>query len=65
MTRLAPLIVTEARLLVRDWTVLVFAFVFPPLVMLILADVFGTQPTSGFGWRRPDDYYVALRSACR
>ncbi len=58
MTRLAPLIVTEARLLVRDWTVLVFAFVFPPLVMLILAGVFGTQPTSGFGWRRPDDYYV-------
>jgi hypothetical protein len=29
MRRIAPLVVTEARLLVRDWTVLVFAFVFP------------------------------------
>src|SRR6185437_2101579 len=50
---------TEARLLVRDWNVLVFAFVFPPFVMLILAGVFGTQPSGGFGHRRPDDYYVA------
>jgi ABC-2 type transport system permease protein len=59
MTRLAPLIATEARLLVRDWTVLVFAFVFPPFVMLVLAGVFGNQPTAGYGMRRPDDYYVA------
>jgi ABC-2 type transport system permease protein len=59
MKRALPLIVTEARLLVRDWTVLVFAFVFPPFVMLILAGVFGTQPSGGFGYRRPDDYYVA------
>jgi ABC-2 type transport system permease protein len=59
MTRLAPLIATEARLLVRDWTVLVFAFVFPPLVMLILAGVFGTHATAGFGWRNPEHYYVA------
>ena len=34
MIRLAALAATEARLLVRDWTVLVFAFVFPPFVML-------------------------------
>lgn len=59
MTRVLPLIATEARLLVRDWTVLVFAFVFPAFVMLVLAGVFGTQPTDGFGHRRPDDYYVA------
>jgi ABC-2 type transport system permease protein len=59
MTRVAPLIATEARLLVRDWTVLVFAFVFPPLVMLILAGVFGTHATVGFGWRNPEHYYVA------
>lgn len=56
MIRLAA---TEARLLVRDWTVLVFAFVFPPFVMLILAGVFGTQPDEGYAMRRPDDYYVA------
>src|SRR5690242_13178594 len=59
MKRALPLIATEARLLVRDWNVLVFAFVFPPFVMLILAGVFGTQPSGGFGHRRPDDYYVA------
>jgi len=59
MTRLAPLAATEARLLARDWTVVVFAFVFPPFVTLILAGVFGTQPDDGFGMKRPDDYYVA------
>jgi ABC-2 type transport system permease protein len=59
MSRALPLIATEARLLVRDWTVVVFAFVFPAFVMLILAGVFGTQPSGGFGHRRPDDYYVA------
>jgi ABC-2 type transport system permease protein len=59
MTRLLSLAVTEARLLVRDWTVLVFAFVFPPFVMLILAGVFGSQPDDGYGMKRPDDYYVA------
>lgn len=59
MTALAALTPTELRLLVRDWTVLVFAFVFPPLVMLILAGVFGTHATVGFGWRNPEHYYVA------
>jgi ABC-2 type transport system permease protein len=59
MTRLAALVSTEARLLVRDWTVLVFAFAFPALCMLILAGVFGDQPDDGFAMRRPDDYYVA------
>jgi ABC-2 type transport system permease protein len=59
MTRLAALVATEARLLVRDWTVLVFAFAFPALCMLILAGVFGDQPDEGFAMRRPDDYYVA------
>jgi ABC-2 type transport system permease protein len=58
MTRLATLALAEARLLVRDWTVLVFAFVFPPFVMLILAGVFGTQPDEGYAMQRPDDYYV-------
>src|SRR5262245_36577911 len=59
MTRLAALAVTETRLIVRDWTVLAFAFVFPPFVMLILAGVFGNQPDEGYDWKRPDDYYVA------
>jgi ABC-2 type transport system permease protein len=59
MTRLVALVATETRLLVRDWTVLVFAFVFPPFVMLILAGVFGNQPDDGYAMQRPDDYYVA------
>jgi ABC-2 type transport system permease protein len=59
MTRLAALTAAEARLLARDWTVLVFAFAFPALCMLILAGVFGNQPDDGFFNRRPDDYYVA------
>jgi ABC-2 type transport system permease protein len=59
MNRLVSLAATEARLLVRDWTVLVFAFVFPPFVMLILAGVFGSEPDDGYGMKRPDDYYVA------
>jgi ABC-2 type transport system permease protein len=59
MSRLAALVATEARLLARDWTVLVFAFAFPALCMLILAGVFGDQPDEGYAMRRPDDYYVA------
>jgi ABC-2 type transport system permease protein len=59
MTSFAALIPTELRLLARDWTVLVFAFVFPPLVMLILASVFGTHATVGFFWQNPQHYYVA------
>ena len=59
MTRLLALTLTELRLLVRDGTLLVFAFVFPPLVMLILAGVFGTQATVGFSWQNPEHYYVA------
>jgi ABC-2 type transport system permease protein len=59
MTSLLALTPTELRLLTRDWTVLVFAFVFPPLVMLILAGVFGTHATVGFFWQNPQHYYVA------
>jgi hypothetical protein len=39
--------------------VLVFAFAFPPLVMLILAGVFGTHATVGFFWQNPEHCYVA------
>lgn len=59
MTRLKAITGTELRLLVRDPTLLVFAFAFPPFVMLILAGVFGTHPNAGYGMARPDQYYVA------
>jgi ABC-2 type transport system permease protein len=58
MPRLIALVGNEARLLARDWSVLVFAFVFPAFVMLILAGVFGTHATVGFGWQNPEHYYV-------
>jgi ABC-2 type transport system permease protein len=59
VNRLSALAATEARLLMRDWTVLVFAFIFPAFVMLILAGVFGNEPDDGYAMQRPDDYYVA------
>ena len=58
MRRLSALAATEARLMTRDWTVLVFAFAFPAFVMLILAGVFGTERSDGYEMQRPDDYYV-------
>jgi len=58
-SKLGALALTETRLLTRDWTLLVFAFLFPPFTMLVLAGVFGTDPDDGFAMRRPDDYYVA------
>ncbi|WP_007507011.1 MULTISPECIES: ABC transporter permease [Pseudofrankia] len=57
--KLGALALTETRLLTRDWTLLVFAFLFPPFTMLVLAGVFGSEPDDGFAMRRPDDYYVA------
>lgn len=37
---------------------MVFAFVFPPLTMLIIAGSFGDQPDEGFGMLVPTDFYV-------
>jgi ABC-2 type transport system permease protein len=59
MSRLTALAAAEARLLMRDWIVLVFGLVFPAFVMVILAGVFGTEPDEGYAMQRPDDYYVA------
>ena len=49
----------EARLLTREWAAMVFAFVFPPLMMLVLAGVFGNTPDPEFGGVKPTDYYVS------
>jgi ABC-2 type transport system permease protein len=57
--RLLPLAAVEARLILRDWTVLAFAFVFPVFETLVLAGVFGSQPDDGYAMQRPDHYYVA------
>ncbi|NED95429.1 ABC transporter permease [Phytoactinopolyspora alkaliphila] len=53
------LAVAEMRLMTREWAAMVFAFAFPVLLMLILAGVFGTEPSEEYGGATPDDYYVA------
>lgn len=54
-----PLAGTEIRLLSREWGAMLFAFVMPPLMLLVLGGVFGDQPDEGFGGVLPSDYYVA------
>ncbi len=63
MTRLQSLTATELRLLIREPTLLVFAFAFAPFTMLIVAGVFGNHPNAGYGMARPDHYYVAASTA--
>ncbi|HEY3140516.1 MAG TPA: ABC transporter permease [Acidimicrobiales bacterium] len=58
MSALAALTRTEARLLSREWAAMVFAFVFPPITLLILAGSFGDTPDSAFGGVLPSDFYV-------
>ncbi|WP_116995878.1 ABC transporter permease [Desertimonas flava] len=50
---------TEARLLTREWATMIFAFVFPPLTMLIVAGSFGSDPDEAFNHLAPDQFYVA------
>lgn len=58
MSALVALTRTEARLLSRDWAAMVFAFVFPPLTLMVLAGSFGTDMDEGFGNVLPADFYV-------
>ena len=58
MTAVFTLARTESRLLCREWATMVFAFIFPPLTMLVIAGSFGDQPDDGFGNLIPTDYYV-------
>lgn len=59
MSALVLIAGTELRLMTREWAVMVFTFVFPPLLMLILAGVFGTEASPEYGGTTPADYYVA------
>jgi ABC-2 type transport system permease protein len=58
MTAVATLARTEFRLLSREWPAMVFAFVFPPITLLIIGGAFGDQPDEGFGGVVPEDFYV-------
>lgn len=59
MSAITVLAGTEARLLSREWAAMLFAFAMPPLMLVVLAGVFGDQPDEGFGGVLPADYYVA------
>jgi ABC-2 type transport system permease protein len=48
----------ESRLLSREWANMVFAFIFPPLTMLIIAGSFGAEPDVEFNNLSPEDWYV-------
>lgn len=49
---------SEMRLYVREWGMLVFAFVFPPMMMLILAGVFSGDDPEAFGPMDGSEFYV-------
>ena len=49
---------TEGRLLAREWAAMVFAFVFPPVTLLVLAGSFGDTPDPEFGGALPADFYI-------
>jgi ABC-2 type transport system permease protein len=59
MSALTTLAGTEIRLLTREWAAMVFAFAFPPLFMLVLAGVFGTEDDMGGTGVSGTDYYIA------
>lgn len=59
MSALLPVAWTEAKLLLREPVAAVFAFVFPPMTMLVLGGVFGAVPDAAFGGVAPTHYYVA------
>jgi ABC-2 type transport system permease protein len=58
MSALVTLTRSEARLLSRDWAAMVFAFVFPPLTLMVLAGSFGDSPDEAFGNQLPSDFYI-------
>lgn len=58
MSTLLALTVTEVKLYAREWGTLVFAFVFPPVMMLILAGVFAADTGGPFGPVNGSDHYI-------
>lgn len=49
----------ETRLLTREWAPMLFAFVFPPMMMLVLAGVFASDNGPEFLGLNGTDYYIA------
>jgi ABC-2 type transport system permease protein len=60
MRTLAKLTWVELKLFVREPYALIFTFVFPVVVLAVLAGVFGSEPDDdAFGGLVPSDYYLA------
>lgn len=49
----------ELRLLTREWAPMLFAFIFPPMMMLVLAGVFASDEGPEFLGLTGTDYYIA------
>lgn len=49
----------ETRLLTREWAPMLFAFIFPPMMMLVLAGVFAADDGEEFLHLNGTDYYIA------
>jgi ABC-2 type transport system permease protein len=58
MSSMTALAASELKLYVREWGTLVFAFVFPPLMMMILAGVFAGDDPEAFGVVDGSDHYI-------
>lgn len=58
LSTMRTLVGTETRLFGREWAAMLFAFVFPPLMMIVLAGVFAGDDDV-FGGANGADYYVA------
>lgn len=59
LRRLTAMTRVEFRLLTREWAAMLFAFGLPPLMLVVLAGVFGNRPDEGFGGVVPSEYYAA------
>jgi ABC-2 type transport system permease protein len=59
MKSILKMIQVELKLLVREPFTLLFVFVFPVVVLLVLSGVFGTEAEEEWGGTTPANYYVA------
>jgi ABC-2 type transport system permease protein len=59
MRSIQRMILVELKLLVREPFTLLFVFVFPIVVLLVLSGVFGTEAEEEWGGTTPANYYVA------
>lgn len=59
MSITAKLTWVELKLFTREPFSVIFSFLFPAVVLVVLAGIFGSQPDPDFGGASPSDYYLA------